>query len=241
MAPASRPLSSRARPCARRPRFGFVRSKTADVGVRVVLAVGVLLILGVFALEMSGKATRTAGSDHVGTPAFAAIVPGGGTTCQPVSPPPPDTGSVRLLIGTYGRPVPTLTLRFLSSGVGIGGGALAAGAQQGWVTVPLRYMRPVAGPVTVCLRIGGRSKVAIAGESGPGGTERVNGKPQPGDIGLLYNRRGRESWWQLLPTLDTRFGLGKASFFGDWTLPVMAILLIGIWVATIRLLDRELR
>jgi hypothetical protein len=40
--------------------------------------------------------------------------------------------------------------------------------------------------------------------------------------------------------LTRRFGLGKASFFGDWTLPVAALLLLGVWVATVRLLAREL-
>ena len=37
-----------------------------------------------------------------------------------------------------------------------------------------------------------------------------------------------------------RFGLGKASFFGDWTLPAVALLLLGVWVGTVRLLLREL-
>ncbi len=56
----------------------------------------------------------------------------------------------------------------------------------------------------------------------------------------MYLRPGRESWWQLLGTLDQRFGLGKASFFGDWTLPVMALLLLGIWIAAARLLAKEI-
>ena len=44
----------------------------------------------------------------------------------------------------------------------------------------------------------------------------------------------------VLPTLSRRFGLGKASFFGDWTLPVVALILVGLWVAVARLLVREL-
>jgi hypothetical protein len=89
--------------------------------------------------------------------------------------------------------------------------------------------------------VGGSSNVAIGGQAGPGGTERVDGKPEPGNISLLYFRPGSESWWQLLPTLVTRFGLGKASFFGGWTLPVLALLLLALWVGTVRLLIRELR
>ena len=56
----------------------------------------------------------------------------------------------------------------------------------------------------------------------------------------MYLRPGSESWWQLLGVLDERFGFGKATFFGDWTLPVAALLLLGVWVATVRLLIREL-
>jgi hypothetical protein len=82
--------------------------------------------------------------------------------------------------------------------------------------------------------------VVLGGENGPGGTEVVNGQRQPGDISLLYTRQGSESWWQLLPTLVTRFGVGKASFFGDWTLPVIAFLLLAVWAAVVRLLLREL-
>ena len=70
--------------------------------------------------------------------------------------------------------------------------------------------------------------------------ELVDGKPQPGRIDVVYLRPGRESWWQLLGTLDQRFGLGKTSFFGDWTLPVMALLLLGAWVAATRLLAKEI-
>jgi hypothetical protein len=70
--------------------------------------------------------------------------------------------------------------------------------------------------------------------------EVVDGSQQPGRISLLYLRAGSESWWQLLPTLSRRFGLGKASFFGAWTLPLAALLLLGVWVSAVRLLLREL-
>jgi len=75
--------------------------------------------------------------------------------------------------------------------------------------------------------------------AGPG-SEQVAGVPQPGRISVVYLRPGSESWWQLLPTLSQRFGLGKASFFGDWTLATVALLLLGVWVGTVRLLRREL-
>ena len=90
--------------------------------------------------------------------------------------------------------------------------------------------------------VGGSSPVVIGGEAGPvdPSAELIDGRQQPGRISLSYLRRGSESWWQLLPTLSHRFGLGKASLVGDWTLPVAALLLLGVWAAAVRLLIREL-
>jgi hypothetical protein len=210
--------------------------------VRMVLAAGLLTVIAVLAVELSGSAPRTAGSNHVVPTVFAATVPGGGIVCQPVVPPPGAMSAVRLLIGTYGRPVPPLVIRFLSvAGATVAQGRLAPGAREGDVTVRMRNAAQLSDAASVCVRVGGSSTVVLAGERGPGGTETVNGKPVAGALSLMYVRRGSESWWQLLPTLDTRFGLGKASFFGDWTLPVLAILLLAVWVATARLLVQELR
>jgi hypothetical protein len=218
-----------------------LKSATANVRVRAVLAVGLLAIVAVFVLEMSRVSPRTAGSNRVATTVFAAVVPGGGVLCQPVPAPPTDTGGVTLLVGTYGRPRPPLGLTFTApSGSIVAEGHLPGGGPQGTIGIPLRKVRTARTTVTACLRVGGSSKVALAGEVGPTGRERVNGRRQPGDVSLLYTRRGSASWWQLLPTIDTRFGLGKVSFFGDWTLPVVVLLVFGTWVAVVRLLLREL-
>lgn len=210
-----------------------------STAVRLVVVLGLLAITAVFVLEMSGSGTRQADSDHVSLPAFAATVPGGGTACQPVSGVPNDIGSVKLLIGTYGRPVPPLRIAFVSAQ----GQALAAGTiggvPEGSVIIPMRRLGDLSGVAEVCLHVGGTHAVVLGGEQGPGGSELVNGKHQPGSISLTYLRPGSETWWHLLPTLDTRFGLGKASFFGGWTLPVMAVLLLGTWIASIRLLWRD--
>ncbi|HEX3875263.1 MAG TPA: hypothetical protein VHW26_14010, partial [Solirubrobacteraceae bacterium] len=71
--------------------------------------------------------------------------------------------------------------------------------------------------------------------------ETVGGVVQHGRISVVYNRAGEESWWSILGEIDTRFGLGKATFFGDWTLPACVLLLLGTWAITVRLLLRESR
>jgi hypothetical protein len=224
-----------------------------------LLGLAVALVLGVFILEMSGSAPRGAGSDHISPAVFAATVPGGGTVCQPIAPLPRDAAAAQLLIGTYGRPVPALRLRFTGTGgVTVAQGALAAGAHEGTVTIPIHRVPAGAGSSaraggaagagareagSFCLSLGGHGSFVLGGEGGGIGasSETVNGVQQPGRVSLLYARAGSESWWQLLPTLDERFGLGKAGFFGDWTLPFAALLLLGVWVLVIRLLLVELR
>lgn len=209
---------------------------------RLALGLALALVLAVLALDMSGSAPRGAGSDHNNPAVFAATVPGGGTLCQPIVPLPGDVARAQLLIGTYGHPVPALQLTFSGAGGAVAGGALPAGGKEGTVVIPV-HRTGSALASSFCLHVGGRSSVALGGEGGPIGasSELVNGVAQGGRVSLLYLRAGSESWWQLLPSLDHRFGLGKASFFGGWTLPVLALMLLGVWIAAVRLLLRTLR
>jgi hypothetical protein len=213
------------------------------VRVRVVLALALALVAGALALDMSRAAPRSAGTDHGIAAGFVASLRGGEELCQPQMVLPSDAQRLRILIGTYGAPVPGLLVRFLGSeNSTIASGSLAAGTVEGEVTVPITYPHGVAASGTLCIRVGPSAKTVIAGgvfAPGPA-SERVDGTPQPGRIAVTYLRQGSESWWQLLPTLSRRFGVGKASFFGDWTLLVAALLMLGVWVGTVRLLVREL-
>jgi hypothetical protein len=211
--------------------------------LRIVLAVALLFALSALVLDMFGSAPRTAGSNHVSPAVFAATVPAGGEVCEPVVPLSADVTRVQLLIGSFGRPVPALALRYLdATGSQVAHAEIAAGRREGLVTLPLHQGRGAGSATRACLRLRGGSKIVLGGEGGPvsAATETVNGRPQGGLVSLVYLRSGSESWWQLLPTLSRRFGLGKAALFGDWTLPVLALLLLGVWVATARLLLREL-
>lgn len=209
---------------------------------RLVLGVALLLAAGALALDMSGRAPRIAGTDHVSPAIFAATLPHGGTLCQSTMVLPSDAQRIELLIGTYGAPVPALSARFLAAGGGtLATGQLAAGAREGSVRIPLTYPHGASAVGTLCLRVGGTRRVVLGGETSAGAAaETVDGQFQPGRIDVVYLRPGRESWWQLLGALDERLGLGKASLFGDWTLPAMALALLGVWIATVRLLAKEL-
>jgi hypothetical protein len=213
------------------------------VRVRLVLALAVLLTAAMFVIEMSGSAPRIAGSDHAGTRTFSAVVPGGGMLCQRAPRLPPDAARVELLLGTHQASVPGLQLRFIDArGAAVASGQLPAGARPGLVTIPLNRASGKAAATGVCLRVHGSTSLLLGGEVGEVNpySERVDGTLRAGRIGLVYLRAGDETWWQLLPRLADRFARGKASFFGEWTLPVLALLLLGVWVATCRLLLREL-
>jgi hypothetical protein len=223
-----------------------------------LLGLAVLLALAALVLDMSGSAPRGAGSDHNNPAIFAAVVPGGGTLCQPIVGLSGDAARAQLLIGTYGHPTPALRLSFTDAGgATLAAGSLPAGLPEGLITIPFHHL---TGPPThppppgaggggggevnrFCLTVGGHTNVALGGEGGPIGpsSELVDGAAQGGRVSLLYLRAGSESWWQLLPALDRRFGLGKAGFFGDWTLPFAALALACVWGLVIRLLLRELR
>ncbi len=211
--------------------------------VRVVLAVALALVAGVLILDMSRSAPRLAGTDHTYPVGFVATLHADQELCQPGMVLPGDAQRVQVLVGTYGPPVPELTARFLGSGPHpLATGRLPAGATQGDVAIPISYPHGGAAAGTLCIAVKGGKKTVLGGDiftAGPA-SEEVAGVPQPGRITVSYLRPGRESWWELLPTLSERFGLGKATFFGDWTLPVAALLLLGVWIATVRLLKREL-
>jgi hypothetical protein len=214
------------------------------VRVRIVLGVGLFLVAAALAVDISRAAPRTAGSDHTSMTTFSATVPGGGRLCQIAPRLTSEASSAQVLIGTFGRQVPRLTLSFVgAANEEVGGGYRPAGGREGLVTIPFARSSAAGKARSVCLLVGGNTSVVLAGERGKIGrpSELVNGRRQGGRISILYLRPGKQSWWELLGVLDHRFGLGKASVFGDWTLPAAGLAMLGLWMAAIRLLTHELK
>src|ERR1700690_3087254 len=104
---------------------------------RLVLGVALLLAAGALALDMSGRAPRIAGTDHISPAAFSATLPHGGALCQPAMVLPSDAQRMEVLIGTYGASVPAISADFLATdGAMIAAGRLARGAPEGYVQIP---------------------------------------------------------------------------------------------------------
>lgn len=213
--------------------------------VRIALGLALIATLVGFLIDMSGSAPRLAGGDRIHWPApdpGVAVAPAGAKMCVLGTILPGDAASMVIAIHGAAR-LPRITATFTdASGAFLARGVLAKGAiESGAVTIALH--RPAHAPSaqgSLCLRGSGRATLLYDGVTGLG-TTTVNGVDQTGSPAIIYYRRGSESWWSLLGALDLRFGLGKATIFGDWTLPVLALAALALFGGVVRLLLRELR
>jgi hypothetical protein len=223
----------------------------ARMRVRIALALAFAAILIGFLIDMSGSAPRLAGDDHVAWPPviLADTVTGGGVVCLTGVVVPDDAARMVMTIGNILAapfPLPRIAVDFrAASGRELAGGVLAAGAAPGEnVSIPLRYPHGPSAAGTLCLHVGGHRALHFGAEAVPVASESgttVDGVAQPSRPAILYYRPGRDSWWALLGTLDFRLGLGKSAIFGDWTLPVLVLAALALWVGVVRLVVRELR
>jgi hypothetical protein len=212
------------------------------VRVRVVAGVLVALVAAGLLAVLSHVDTRVAGTNHVRLIGLNVTLPAGATACQPGTALAAHAGAARMTVGTYGRPS-SLTLRFVAAGGAVQArGHLPLAVREGVVTIP--FARPVGDRGLVgsaCIHNDGNSKLVLGGDlATPANAARVGGTATHGVVAFTYLRAGRTSWWPLMDGIAHRFGIGKVSFLGAWALWACAALLLALWVATLRLLIREL-
>jgi hypothetical protein len=216
--------------------------------VRIALGLAVLATAIGLVIDMSGSAPRLAGDDHVSWPARdpgVAVASGGDVLCMHATVLPDDAARIVVPIHDsldQSKRLPRIAVDFTdAAGKRVATGVLARGAVEGpAVSLPLRYPHGPSALGSLCFHVGGHRTLVFDGETGAG-TTTVNGIAQLGSPAILYYRPGRESWWQLLGTLDFRFGLGKSAIFGDWTLPVLVLAALALWFGVLRFLVRELK
>jgi hypothetical protein len=219
----------------------------ARMRVRIALVLAFLATAIGLVIDMSGSAPRLAGSDHIHWPPVSIVgtLQSPGSLCLTNTALPSDAARMVITIGSFGRPLPKLGLTFRSpTGRLLATGGLPYGAHEGEaVSIPFRYPHGASAVGTLCLRSFGRHPLVFYGWLGQGAPVTINGATvtNDGTVSILYYRPGSESWWDLLGALDLRFGLGKSPFFGRWTLPVLALVVLALWVGVARVLIRELR
>lgn len=210
--------------------------------LRLVVALATALVAVSVVVVLSHRVVLNAGSDHIVPASFVATVPPDGELCQINPYLPADARRAQIVVGTNGRPVPGFALRFVNAaGAVVASGSLPPGAGEGPVSIPIVTGPDATSAARLCLRVRGPSPVLIAGLGIPPDQtdEIVNGRPQLGRISVVYHYGGGpKAWWSQLSPIDQRFGLGKASIFGDWTLPACALLLLAAWALALRLLLR---
>lgn len=104
--------------------------------------------------------------------------------------------------------------------------------------VDIELLRPLAQTVEgaeVCVNNRGPTPVQVAGNQTPPRFSPANLSGQIFDdaVRVDFYRPGEESYVEFAPEVATRFGLVKASFFGDWTLWLFFAGLAVIWASTL--------
>jgi hypothetical protein len=193
----------------------------------MALAGGFALLLVALAVVLAQSAPRSSGTNLVPELGEVAKLRGPDKLCQEGEAVPADTGAVRLLIGTYGRPAPALRMvARLPGGRILTRGGEPAGGPEGHVDIPVRKIEEAARSVRVCLFVGAGGPVVLYGADG-----RVH---------YEWLRPGSESWLELLPTIAHRFALGRSNVLGPLLLPALALVLAAAWFGAARLVLREL-
>jgi hypothetical protein len=161
----------------------------------------------------------------------------------------PDSGSafdvVVLSLGTYGRPGPPVevTISPVAGGAPIARGQLARGygdlQQQPQHRVRVGHVSR-RDPLRICIGNLGLNRVAVYGNADASArTSRatIDGTPTGTDVNLAFERTGERSLLTRAPAMFSRASLWHASWFGGWTILLLALaVLIGVPALLVRAL-----
>lgn len=206
------------------------------------MAIGLLAIAVILVVVLSQKAQRRSGTDLTPQSSVAATLLGSQQSCQPDELLPADTAAVRATITAFGQPLPALRLVFTAAdGRVLSSGAVPAGTPAGLVRFPIGYVAHASQNVTVCLRNAGPASIGIIGDyPDPQNHMTVADNDVEGRLRYDFLRRGRESWFQLLPTIVYRWTLAKASILRHWAwVAIPLLMLFAIGLATVTLVREE--
>jgi len=196
--------------------------------INAVLAAGLVVIAVGLVVVLLGSERRQAGTNYVPEIAEVVTVEGTGTHCQAGQIIPADAALLRLLIGTFGEPAPELAVSVREGGEAVAAADLPAGRTEGHLLIPVGPFEERRDDVEVCVEVRGAA-----------GDRRTVLYGTLGKVRFEWLREGRESWFELIPTVAHRFGLGKPFLSGPWVLWLAAALLVLAWVLALRLVVRE--
>jgi hypothetical protein len=199
------------------------------VRVKAVLAAGLLVVAVALVVVLLDSKTRQAGSNYVAESGPTVTLGREDQHCEFEEVVPKDAAGLRVLLGTFERPSPPLEVSITAGGDAVSRGRLAGGGPDGEVVVPIERVRNLRADATVCIKADGLSAKRRLVLYGNGTRVRFE-----------WVRTGRESWFEVLPAVAHRFGLGKPFVSGAWVLVAAGLLLAVAWALALRLLTREL-
>jgi hypothetical protein len=138
-------------------------------------------------------------------------------------------------------PGPSVRLTFSGPrGEVLTSGGLRAGWRQGVLRIPVRKVSSARHGVQVCLRNVGPQAIALAGTAPDAGYHlEVAGRSIEAGMRYDYMRPGRESWFQLLPTIVYRSTLAKSGLVRHWAWAAALVLMVLAAALAVRTIVRE--
>lgn len=212
-------------------------------GVRVALAVGLVLALAALAVVLSRSPLTVVGTNGIPSGNGFSAAKRGVSKCQQIPLLPAGTSAIR--VSAIANVGPRVSLRVLSGPVVITHGVRVAGWGSTYsVTVPVTPVtRAIANP-TICVAFG---PTPVGDRFFLAGTFSVNGLAPgqaPTDSALSmrfeYLRPGPASWWSLSSSVITRMGFGHAAS-GMWLVFLVIAAMIAVATLAARLILREMR
>jgi hypothetical protein len=215
--------------------------------VKVTLAVGVALLLGVAAITLTHAPPSVVGASNATnavTKRPLARTLGDATVCQGNEALPAATSAIRVTLGAeYGSRVEVKASR--------GSRILTQGARgpewtSGSVTVPVAPLSHAVSQVTLCFTLSPNSEpIYFLGNETPARETAIlhlqgspAGQPLGGRVDVEYLAAGRGSWWSRILTVARHMGLGRA-LSGTWVVLLIAALVAAVGVLALGLALRD--
>lgn len=203
------------------------RSKLVARAPGIAIAVIFALAALVAVLQLSSSANRIVGTNNESTGAF-------GVTEQPANKPvclqhqyvAAGTGSLRFLIGDYGKGNTIASAAIYSDGKRVSSGSKLIVDQTKLTYIPVSTVKSTVQDAEVCVTAS--NQIALAGNPEGGNPDRlafVDGKPLGGTISVIYYSERKYSLWQMVPKVFARASIWGPGWLKSWMFYVLALLL----------------
>jgi hypothetical protein len=206
--------------------------------------------IAIASITLSREQVRLAGTNSVRPDAYVAPLEPGHPVCQRNVLLEKASAGLRVIVGTYHRPGPKLTLQASAPDVRVRSTAVGY-ADGSFATFLFPPLERAVRFESICFTVSGQP-ATLAGEPSPNGdpssSVHSRGKPLPVDVVIQTVRAHKQSLADLAPVVFHRASLFRPGWVGPWTywvlLLVVALLVIAapvlLGLAGIRLSERWL-